>query len=148
MQVGEVESCSYFYGFLFPPCLALLCSLLACPASLSLPHFRKSSNLPDPLYPAAALAILVWHCFVSETNQPKSDNPKSSSLSPRPAALPPYPSPLQLSLLTLLFRPNIPPPNRTQISRGSLEQPFHIWLSVSLRSHSILPVSRNPPASS
>ena len=44
VRVWALGACSYFYGFLFF-LLFLLCLLV-----LPLPQFRKSSNLPDPLY--------------------------------------------------------------------------------------------------
>ena len=113
--------------------------------SKSLPHFRKSSNPPtsDPLYPTT---VIVWPHYCPSLPADKVqilflESP--TSCCSRSSILPPP----QLSLLTLLlFRPNIPPANRTQISLESPELLFHIWPSVSLRlrwCRGILQVSRN-----
>ena len=44
VRVWALGACSYFYGFL------LFLLFLLCLLVLPLPQFRKSSNLPDPLY--------------------------------------------------------------------------------------------------
>ena len=98
VQVGEVEACSYFYGFLFPPSSA-------CLPCASLSHSLGSLQI----FPIHFTLLHSFYCTVLRapeclTDRP-ADKPKSSSLSLRPAATTPSPSILLSSVIILINTP-------------------------------------------